>query len=127
MHINAASSEALRIIESDYSGSSKPISINRRPGGAQRMDWWMSEGKTESISQDRKRSALRLYRHIASQTSIDLPLNTFPAAFAFNDQAHYRPDKWVIKALVRAGALEACHCEGELCFRLTNAGTYLLS
>lgn len=127
MHINMASSEALRIIESDYTGSSKPISINRTPTEAQRIDWWTSKGKVETITQDRKRSALRLYQHIASQAAKDLPANTFPAAFFFSDQAQYRPDKGLIKALIRASALEACHCEGELCFRLADSGTYLLS
>lgn len=126
MHINMASSEALRIIESEYTGTSKPISINRTPTEAQRIDWWISEGKAESITQDRKRSALRLYLRIASQAAIDLPENTFPAVFFFNDQAQYRPDKGLIKALIRASALEPCHCEGELCFRLNNVGAYLL-
>lgn len=127
MNINMASSEVLHIIESDYRGSSKPISFNQRPADAQRLNWWISNGKTEAISQDRKRSALHLYLHIASQTSFDIPENTFPAAFSFSDGTHCRPDKGVIKALERAGALEPCQCEGELCFRLTDAGTNLLS
>lgn len=121
MHINMASSEALRIIESDYTGASKPISINRTPTKAQRIDWWTSEGKAESITQHRKRSALRLYVQIASQAVVNLPENSFPAAFSFNDQAHYRPDKGLIKALLRVSALEAYYCEDELCFVIGGA------
>ncbi|WP_276716811.1 hypothetical protein [Pseudooceanicola nitratireducens] len=37
----------------------------------------------------------------------------------------YRPDKGVIKALMRAGALEVYQCEGELRFKLTDAATDL--
>jgi len=126
MQIDMASSEALNMIDRDYVGSSKPLSVNHRPAEAQSIEWWASRGQTESITQERKRSALRLYLHIASQATNELPFYTFPAAFSFSDQVHYRPDKGLVKALLRAHVLEACRCEGELCFRLNDRGTCLL-
>ena len=99
MQITMSSAEALQIIDRSYAGGSKPISIDTRPADAQSPDWWRTRGRTETVGQDRKRAALDLYLHIASRAADELPPDVFPAAFLFNDQARYRPDK----ALLRSG------------------------
>ncbi|MHA6266493.1 hypothetical protein ACXYMP_06470 [Aliiroseovarius sp. CAU 1755] len=126
MQINMASTEALDIIARDYSGQSKPMSINARPTDAQSIAWWGSSSKTETVDGERKRAALHLYLTIASRAVADLPPNTFPAAFQFNDRAKYRPDKGLIKALLQAGAVESCDVSGELCFTLTGSGQRII-
>ena len=126
MQITMSSTEALQIIDRSYAGASKPISINTRPADAQSLDWWSARGKPETVEQARKRSALDLYLHIASRAAEGLPSGVFPAAFLFSDQARYRPDKGLIKALLRAGALESREINGELCFVLTAPGQEIL-
>lgn len=51
-----------------------------------------------------------------------MTVNTFPAAFMFNDKARYQPDKGLIKALPQVGANEAQEINGELCFVLIASG-----
>ena len=119
MQIIMSSSEALDLISRSYAGPSKPISINTRPTDAQSLDWWRARGTRETVEHARKRAALGLYLHIASQAAEELPPNMFPAAFLFNERARYRPDKGFIKALLQAGAVEGQDINGELCFVLT--------
>jgi hypothetical protein len=126
MQITMPSTEALQIIDRSYAGGSKPISINTRPAEAQSLDWWSARGKAETIGQDRKRAAIDLYLHIASRAAEALPAGVFPAAFLFSDRARYRPDKGLIKALLRAGAVEPQEMNGELCFALTARGHEIL-
>jgi hypothetical protein len=126
MQINMESTEALNIIARDYSGQSKPMSINARPVNSQSLEWWGSSSKTETVGGERKRAALQLYLTVASRAVAELPPNSFPAAFQFNDWAKYRPDKGLIKALLQAGALEASDDSGELCFTLTTTGQRII-
>lgn len=126
MQINMASTEALDIIARDYSGQSKPMSINARPTDAQSLAWWRSSNKTETADGERKRAALQFYLIVATRAVAELPQNTFPAAFQFNDRAKYRPDKGLIKALLQAGAVESCNFSGELCFSLTDSGQRII-
>ena len=126
MQIVISSTEALDMISRSYAGQSKPISINARPADAQSVDWWRTRGKPSNVDQSRKRAALELYLYIASRAAVELQLNTFPAAFLFNDMAHYRPDKGLIKALLQAGAVEGREISGELCFVLTGPGQEIL-
>lgn len=126
MQINMASTDALDIIARDYSGQSKPMSKNARPTDAQSLAWWGSSNKSETVDGARKRAALRLYLTVASRAVAELPQNTFPAAFHFNDRAKYRPDKGLIKALLQAGAVGSCDVSGELCFTLTASGQRIL-
>jgi hypothetical protein len=126
MQITMSSTEALQIIDRSYAGGSKPISINTRPADAQSPDWWRTRGRTETVGQDRKRAALDLYLRIASRAAEELPPDMFPAAFLFSDQARYRPDKGLIKALLQVGAVEMQEIGGELCFALTTRGRDIL-
>jgi hypothetical protein len=126
MRVVMSSTEALQVISRSYAGGSKPISINTRPADAQSPDWWRTRGKTETVEQARKRAALDLYLHIASRAAEELPPDVFPAAFLFSDQARYRPDKGLIKALLQVGAIEAQEINGELCFVLTAPGQEIL-
>ena len=122
MQINMASSEALDIIDRKYGGLSKPLSVDRTQKKTQSEEWWISGDKSESITQDRKCAGIYLYLHIASHAANELPSATFPAAFSFTDRARYRPDKGLVKALLKAQVLETCRCERELCFMLNARG-----
>lgn len=126
MQINMASADALRQMEHGYAGGSKPISINSRPAQAQSVQWWTSSVRNETIGHDRKRAALRVYLQIAAQSVENVPPDTFPAAFLFNDNARYRPDKGLVKALLQAGAISDTIFADELCFVLTDKGRQLL-
>ncbi len=126
MQITISSTEALDLIARSYAGASKPISINTRPADAQLLAWWSASGKSETVEQTRKRAALDLYLFIASRAAEDLPSDTFPAAFLFNDKARYRPDKGLIKALLQVRAVEGREINGELCFVLTARGKEIL-
>lgn len=122
MQITISSAEALQIIDRSYAGGSKPNSINTRPADAKYPDRWRMRGRTETGGRDRKRAELDLYLHIASRAADELPPDVFPAAFLFSDQARYRPDKGLIKALLQTGAVETQEIRGELCFALTARG-----
>lgn len=96
------------------------MSLNGSRSLSQALNWWTSKGKVESVTQDRKRAALELYLYIASRAQDDIPEYSFPAAFDFMDGARYRPDKGVIKALIRSNVVEGFRNDDELLFRIVD-------
>jgi hypothetical protein len=114
------SRQAREIADGLYAGASKPLSINHNRPNSQSLEWWLGNPRNESIEQDRKLAALRLYLYLAARAHPRPESGQFPAAFDMKD-ARLRPDKGVIKACLSAEpALIRSLCEGEeLMFELT--------
>lgn len=122
------SGQAWEIADGLYAGASKPLSINHNRSNSQSLEWWLGNPRNESIGQDRKEAALRLYLNFAARAHPRPESGQFPAAFDMED-ARLRPDKGVIKACLSAQPALICPLRDgeELMFELTEEARQRLS
>lgn len=104
-----------------YAGASQPLSVNHNRSNSQSLEWWLGNPRNESIGQDRKLAALRLYLYIAARAHPRPESCQFPAAFDMED-TRLRPDKGVIKACLSAqpALIRPLRDSEELMFELTD-------
>lgn len=122
MQIDMTSTEAETRVANAYQGDSKPMSKNSNLRNTQSLNWWMSNGKNETITQGRKQAAIQSYLHFAARSREGIPQGAFPAAFLFSDGERRRPDKGLIKVLLQADMIAGRQHNGELIFELTERG-----
>jgi hypothetical protein len=120
MRIQLTTVTADRYAGETYDGLSKPLTKARLYGG---LEAWLSGEKFEGFENERHSSAIRLYLRLATEGQSGLSRGVFPAAFQFSDGGHRRPDKGVIKTMLRHEMISGDESTtGELVFRVTDTG-----
>lgn len=121
MEVMMTYAEALDLAARNYRGDSKPLSRVVSGDEPHSEQWWISNPRFEEYFV-RVWGGVQTYFAIAEESIMQIPEYCFPAEFSFSDRKRGRPDKGVIKSLLRRGYIEPVRQGDELFFRLSQQG-----